>query len=501
MCPLSPILFLLALAASALSAETEVRNISGWNVHIRPELWEKLKPETDTALKILQGQLEEIIRVVPAPAVAQLQKIPLWFSPEYPSVQGRAEYHPDGGWLRENGRDPVMAKAVEFTDIRAYEVETRRMPNFPLHELAHGYHDRFLPGGFDHAEIKAAYEAARDSGKYDKVQRRNAAGEVSLDRAYAMTNQQEYFAECTEAYFSTNDFFPFTKDELAKHDPRMVEVLGKVWGVTASRVTAPPAEMKLPPFYTKYFDAHGFPIIASSKVNDFALYECAYLIDLLLAKRPDIKAAMVKSGARMVIMAWNEFTTDIPEYADFVPKDYWDARARGLGGSETDPLCSCAEENVLCYPGDPYSTECIVIHEFAHNIHLRGLVNLDPTFDDRLKATYDAAMKAGLWKSKYASTNHHEYFAEGVQSWFDNNREPDHDHNHVNTRAELIEYDPGLAAICKEVFGDTELKYTKPTTRLLEHLATYDPAKAPAFVWPERLQNVKAEIKQEAENR
>ena len=248
MCPLSPILFLLALAASALSAETEVRNISGWNVHIRPELWEKLKPETDTALKILQGQLEEIIRVVPAPAVAQLQKIPLWFSPEYPSVQGRAEYHPDGGWLRENGRDPVMAKAVEFTDIRAYEVETRRMPNFPLHELAHGYHDRFLPGGFDHAEIKAAYEAARDSGKYDKVQRRNAAGEVSLDRAYAMTNQQEYFAECTEAYFSTNDFFPFTKDELAKHDPRMVEVLGKVWGVTASRVTAPPAEMKLPPF-------------------------------------------------------------------------------------------------------------------------------------------------------------------------------------------------------------------------------------------------------------
>ena len=87
---------------------------------------------------------------------------------------------------------------------------------------------------------------------------------------------------------------------------------------------------------------------------------------------------------------------------------------------------------------------------------------MDPTFDARVKEAYDGAMKAGLWKGKYASVNHHEYFAEGVQSWFDNNRENDHDHNHVNTRAELLEYDPGLAALCREVFGDTELKYTKP---------------------------------------
>jgi hypothetical protein len=116
------------------------------------------------------------------------------------------------------------------------------------------------------------------------------------------------------------------------------------------------------------------------------------------------------------------------------------------------------------------------------------MINVDKTFDKRVKASYDSAMKAGLWKGKYAATNHHEYFAEGVQSWFDNNREPDHDHNHVNTRVELIEYDPGLAALCKEVFGDTELKYTKPTTRLTGHLAGYDPSKAPRFVWPERLQ-------------
>lgn len=108
-------------------------------------------------------------------------------------------------------------------------------------------------------------------------------------------------------------------------------------------------------------------------------------------------------------------------------------------------------------------------------------------------------MAKGLWKGKYASVNDREYFAEGVQSWFDNNRENDHDH--VNTRAELIEYDPGLAALCREVFGETELTYTRPETRLTGHLAGYDPATAPKFVWPERLQEQKARIRADAEAR
>jgi hypothetical protein len=179
----------------------------------------------------------------------------------------------------------------------------------------------------------------------------------------------------------------------------------------------------------------------------------------------------------MCIIAYNEFPTDLPEFARFAERPqrdfpnfsgtkYWDARARGTGGSQADPFCTCAEENLLGYPGDPYSAECIPIHEFAHCIHLRGMANVDPTFDTRLKATYDAAMKAGLWKGKYASVNHHEYFAEGVQSWFDNNRVNDHDHNHVNTRALLLEYDPGLAAMCREVFGDKSNGDHAPRKRL-----------------------------------
>ncbi len=266
-------------------------------------------------------------------------------------------------------------------------------------------------------------------------------------------------------------------------------------------VTPPPAELKAPEFYTKYVDADGFPILGSDNVNDYALKEAAYWVTKMLAHRPDVKRAMVTSGARLVIIAHNEFTTDLPEFAHFKPKDYWDARARGTGGSEDDPYCSCGEENLLGYPGDPYSTECILIHEFAHNMHLRGMVNLDRTFDDRLKQTYDDAMAKGLWKGKYASVNHHEYFAEGVQSWFNNNRENDHDHNHVNTRKELLEYDPGLAKMCREVYGETELVYTKPATRLVGHMAGYDPNAAPTFVWPKRLDKAREEIQRKARER
>ncbi len=237
----------------------------------------------------------------------------------------------------------------------------------------------------------------------------------------------------------------------------------------------------------------GYLICSSERVSDYALREAAYLIHLMSAHRPDLLKAMAAGGSRMTVMAHDEFTTDVPEHADVPGKspnsaDWWDRRARGLGGSETDPVASCGEENLLGFEGDPYSSENILIHEFAHTIHLRGLNRIDPGFDQRLRDTWQAAMDGGLWEGKYASRNHAEYFAEGVQSWFNNNREPDHDHNHVNTREELREYDSALAEILEEIFGETELVYVKPKDRDEQgHMAGYDYDASPEFRWPNRL--------------
>ena len=239
-------IFAVSIGASALGAEPPItppgltaavrfqtNSIEGWRVLVNERLLADDQTVTEKALGLLRGQLQEIVRVVPAPAVAKLREVTLWFSPEYPGVKPRAEYHPGADWLRDNGRDPVMAKGVEFTDVRNFEAETKRMPNFTLHELAHGYHDRVLPRGFDHAEIKAAYERAKASKSYDKVERWFGNGRANTqEKAYAMTSPMEYFAETTEAFFSRNDFFPFTREDLKQHDPEMEQLLVKLWGVT-----------------------------------------------------------------------------------------------------------------------------------------------------------------------------------------------------------------------------------------------------------------------------
>ncbi len=207
------------------------RVIEGWTVLVSEPLLKDEPAAVFKALDLLKGQLIGIKKTVPVPAVVHLQRVPLWFTPLPADIKHpRAEYHPGAEWLKDHGRDVAMAKGVQFTNISTFEQEQSRMPQFTLHELSHAFHDLVL--GFDNADIIAAYEQAKAGGTYDHVQRRNGAGRPdTMDKAYAMTNAKEYFAECSEAYFAKNDFFPFTRAELKKHDPRMFAVLEKVWGV------------------------------------------------------------------------------------------------------------------------------------------------------------------------------------------------------------------------------------------------------------------------------
>lgn len=275
----------------------------------------------------------------------------------------------------------------------------------------------------------------------------------------------------------------------------MKPVLHLVWtmlcgGAFAGQVGPVPQtvreQFKLAPFYQKHIDLESLPIVSSSNVSDYALLEAAWIVRKMLAHRPELPGAMASNNVRLAVMAWNEFTTDIPEHSDLESAVYWDRRARGLGATKRRPAVSCAEENLLCYPGDPYSTENILIHEFSHAIHEMGLSIIDPTFDKRLRAAFDSAKEKQLWKGTYAASDRKEYWAEGAQSWFDDNRESDALHNHVNTRAELKEYDPELAKLCAEVFGDLPWRYVKPMGRAeagRAHLAGYDSTKAPRFKW------------------
>lgn len=248
-----------------------------------------------------------------------------------------------------------------------------------------------------------------------------------------------------------------------------------------------PAEVRerfaLAPFYTQCIVWEGLPFVASASVDPRAMQEAVWLARRMLRSRPEIARALAGNKVRVAIMDSTEVTTDIPEHADLAPKGYWDKRARGLGATPHRPAVSGAEENLLCFPGDPYSTECIFIHEFAHAIHEMGLSTVDPTFDRRLTAAYDAAMKSGAWKGTYASENRMEYWAEATQSFFNTNRHDDALHNHVDTPDELKAYDPAVFELCMEVYGQPWTYTRAPARAGQEHLKGWDPSTSPSFAW------------------
>jgi Mlc titration factor MtfA (ptsG expression regulator) len=135
-------------------------------------------------------------------------------------------YHPNAEWLGEHSMNPDKAKCVEVANARNFLAWTRDQPWMVLHELAHGYHDQFL-GGYGNPELVAAFERAAKENRYQAVLRIGG----TTERAYAATNPMEYFAETTEAFFGTNDFYPFVRAELKQHDPQMYDLLERLWSL------------------------------------------------------------------------------------------------------------------------------------------------------------------------------------------------------------------------------------------------------------------------------
>ena len=87
-----------------------------------------------------------------------------------------------------------------------------------------------------------------------------------------------------------------------------------------------------------------------------------------------------------------------------------------------------------------------------------------PDFDNRLKQCYENAKAKGILDGTYRITDKEEYFAEGVQDWFNVNAEMPHTdgkHNWCNTREELLEFDPDLYHLLAEYFPQTSLQISK----------------------------------------
>jgi len=208
------------------------QQMEGWTVYVNNSLLSENKAVGEKVLRLLAVKLYDINRVVPERALEELHKVPIWVEFEDRDIRC-ACYHESEEWLKENGFNPDKARSVEIGSAKNFMTWTLDQPSMLLHELAHAYHHRVL--GHDNPEILAAYERAVEGKSYESVLRYNG----QMQRAYALNNAKEYFAELTEAYFGQNDFYPFVRAELMKHDPPMYETLRKLWGEPDSQAEKP----------------------------------------------------------------------------------------------------------------------------------------------------------------------------------------------------------------------------------------------------------------------
>lgn len=237
----------------------------------------------------------------------------------------------------------------------------------------------------------------------------------------------------------------------------------------------PPGSLGLDPFYKKYADAYGIPVVSSEHVPDAALLMARDIVNYMLLKRHDIRQAMVDRKARVLIMAESEGEMDLPERRDWTrpakddrrltpgerdnydkpggigsmtAQQYWNNRARGMGGN----VVSAAEENIMGYPGTKYFGEHILVHEFSHNV-MGALQRADPALYAEIQPAYDAAKAKGSYKGQYAINTVAEYFAEGTQWWFWSNIEFWDGDTRVQSPDDLRAYDPALYAILERIYA------------------------------------------------
>jgi hypothetical protein len=203
-----------------------VRKVAGWTVQVDNRLLEGKDAELGSrALELLGARLRDIRAVVAPDRLKKLQSFTLWLDLSHGKLSSM-QYHPSSGWLKANGYSTDLAKGVHLPRAAGFVAagHQQRQPWSVLHELAHAYHDQVL--GFGHPKITAAWKQAVESKRYDKVLLINGR----RTRHYALTNQKEFFAEMSEAYFGMNDFYPFNRAELAEENPEVFRLLREIWG-------------------------------------------------------------------------------------------------------------------------------------------------------------------------------------------------------------------------------------------------------------------------------
>ncbi len=202
------------------------RQVQGWTVLVDDRLLAAPNEALGAkALRVLEAKLSDIRAVVAEDRLARLQGVRIVLDLTCGKL-GCMQYHPSADWLKKHGYSADLAKCVHIPEAKDL-VSVRNVNEQPwvvLHELSHAYHDQVLD--FNEPRILRAWQRFKASGHGDKALLYNGR----RVRHYALTDQKEFFAEMTEAYFGMNDFFPFNRAELLTAEPEIHELMQTIWG-------------------------------------------------------------------------------------------------------------------------------------------------------------------------------------------------------------------------------------------------------------------------------
>jgi hypothetical protein len=326
---------------------------------------------------------------------------------------------------------------------------------------------------------------------------------------YAGTNPAEYWAELCQSYFDCNrvnnwNHGPIgTRELLKQYDPDGYDLIRTAFRLTAANdwryrplrkqpsVIAPPARLKIDPYYTKFTYAREFPVLGSPQVSDAALLRANDTVRKMFAYRHDVLKALIADGARLVVLGPQEKLSDLPEFRASRDTAGLDA-VRYRAYTPDLKLMVVPEENVLGRAGDPFAGKCLVVGVFAQALLLttgsRPVIpdfdqrpdrqqyelrvkRLDRDFGERLGKLHEGATAKGLWKGTAAARSPVEYWAAGVEAYFDAGGDgpaPQAAERPVTSREVLKAYDPDLYALVDETMAYREhvdWRYRRPASQ------------------------------------
>ena len=215
--------------------------------------------------------------------------------------------------------------------------------------------------------------------------------------------------------------------------------------VTTSQTGVPPSHLNADPYYQKYLDAGGVPILAPGSVSDDELLRAQAITLGMVADRPDLLNVLAEQNTRILLYDREKGgLAQLPEFFD-------SSDASGLFG-ETSYGGAVAAPAMITY----HCNE-ILIHEIAHALDYAIQIqeweaNREPGFKQARNHTYLSAMNAGLWAGRYESTVSQEYWAEMVVHWL----RPDLFRIQFGLR-ELSEYDSAAARLVEQYLGNPTL--------------------------------------------